>query len=122
MTVVRMRGLPFMVDHDVVRNQFLFRLVSKADTPVAYKLSIEGAPPGLEISGLENEVTVGPQEEKQQTLLLTMKAADYTGEFKFRVTGRPVSGTDSISKETDFLGPDPQLFKASISNPGPPTP
>jgi cytochrome c oxidase accessory protein FixG len=117
LTVVRMRGLPFMVDHDVVRNQFLFRLVSKADQPVTYRLSIENAPPALAVSGLEKEVTVAPQQELQQTLLLTMKAADYTGEFKFRVAARPVGNDDVIYRETEFLGPDPRLFRESLTPP-----
>jgi hypothetical protein len=111
-----------MVDHNVVRNQFIFRLVSKADIPAGYHLSIEGAPAGLEVSGLEKEVTVAPQQEMQQTLMLTMKAADYTGEFKFRVVARPVEGKDLISKDVEFLGPDPRLFKESNLNPNPAQP
>jgi polyferredoxin len=115
MTVVRMRGMPFFVDHDVVRNQFLFRLVSKADAPVAYKLMIEGAPPGLIAAGLQNEVVVAPQQELQQTLMFTMKATDYQGEFKFQISGRPAGGGDLITKEVEFLGPDPRLFMKDAS-------
>jgi cytochrome c oxidase accessory protein FixG len=111
MTVVRMRGLPFMATENEVRNQFLFRLVSKADTPVTYTLSVEGAPSALSISGLEKEVTVSPQQELQQTIVLTMPKAAYTGEFKFRVTARPVDGSDSVVREVEFLGPDERLFK-----------
>jgi cytochrome c oxidase accessory protein FixG len=120
MTVVRMRGLPFMADENEVRNQFLFRLMSKADAPVPYALSVEGAPAGLRISGLESEVTVAPQQEVQQTLMLTMPKAAYTGEFKFRVTARPAGGGDSVTRELDFLGPDLRLFhEASTPAPAP---
>jgi cytochrome c oxidase accessory protein FixG len=113
MTVVRMRGVPFMVTENEVRNQFLFRLVSKADAPVTYTLSVEGAPAGLRIGGLENEVTVSPQQELQQTLMLTMPKADYTGEFQFRLMARPVGGKDSVARDVEFLGPDVRLFKES---------
>jgi cytochrome c oxidase accessory protein FixG len=110
MTVVRMRGLPFMVDEQDVRNQFLFRLVSKADRPVTYQLSVTGAPPALRVSGLENEITLAPQQERQQTLLLTMPRTEFTGEFKFRVTARPVDGKDAVNRDVEFLGPDPRLL------------
>jgi cytochrome c oxidase accessory protein FixG len=110
MSVVRMRGLPFMVDQNEVRNQFLFRLVSKADEPVTYQLSVEGAPAALKIAGLEKGVTVAPQQELQQTLMLTMPKADYTGAFKFHVIARPENGDDSISRDVEFLGPDARLL------------
>ncbi len=113
MSVGRLRGLPFMVDHGVVRNQFVFRLVSKSNVPVVYQLSIEDAPPGLTVGGMEKTVTVQPQQEIQQSLLLTMKAADYTGEFKFSITAKPGGSDDVIRKEVEFLGPDPRLFKES---------
>jgi len=113
MTVVRMRGVPFMADQNEVRNQFLFRLVSKADKAVKYSLSVEGAPAGLRITGLEKEVTVLPQQELQQTLVCAMSKADYTGEFRFHVVARPVDGKDSVSRDVEFLGPDVRLFKES---------
>ncbi len=113
MSVVRLRGLPFMVDHGQVRNQFVFRLVSKSNVPVVYHLSIEDAPPGLSVGGMEKTVTVQPQQEMQQSLLLTMTAADYTGEFKFRIAAKAESSGDAIRKEVEFLGPDPRLFKES---------
>jgi cytochrome c oxidase accessory protein FixG len=119
MTVVRMRGVPFMVDQSEVRNQFLFRLVSKADEPVTYSLRVEGAPAALRINGLEKEITVSPQQELQQTLVLTMSKADYTGEFNFRVVARPVDGKDTVTRDVEFLGPDVRLFK---EHPAPATP
>ena len=106
MTVVRMRGQPYLVDEQVVRNQFIFRLVSKADEPLTYNLTVEDAPTGLTIGGMEKEVTVAPQQELQQSLLLTMPRSEYKGEFSFHIVARPKGKEDSIRKKVEFLGPD----------------
>jgi cytochrome c oxidase accessory protein FixG len=110
MTVVRMRGQPYMVDAASVRNQFLFRLVSKSDQPVSYTLSVDDAPPSLHISGMEKQVTVAPQQELQQSLLLTMPKEAWTGKFRFHITARPLDGSDAVRRELEFLGPDPRLL------------
>lgn len=122
MTVVRMRGQPYLVDNEAVRNQFLFRLVSKADEPVTYQLSVENAPATLSIGGLEKQVTVKPQQELQQSLLLTMKKADYSGEFSFKVVARPVGKEDAVSRELEFLGPDPRLLTEPVQPASPAEP
>ena len=110
MSIIRMRGMPFMVDQDVVRNQFLFRLVSKANDPVSYHLSIEGAPAYMTITGLDNAVTIQPQEEKQQSLMLAVSSKDYTGPFHFTIKAQPEGDGDVIRREVEFLGPDARLF------------
>lgn len=112
MSVVRMRGMPFMVDQETLRNQFLFRLVSKADQPVAYHLAIENAPAHLMVTGLEKAVTAQPQTEVQQTVMLAMRLADYTGPFKVWLTARAEKGGETLRRELDFLGPDPRLLSS----------
>lgn len=110
MSVVRLRGLPFMVDGDQVRNQFILRLLTKRDEEVAFRIGTENAPPGLRLSGADGVLVAPGQGETRQTLMMTVDRSNYTGPFRFHITATPVDGGETIRREVEFLGPDPRLF------------
>ena len=107
MSLVRMRGMPYMTDHGTVRNQFILRLMSKDQKPHVYTLTTVDAPHGLSVSGMEESVRLEPQKETQKTLMFSINQADYHGPFKFHIEARPENGGDVIRKDIEFLGPDP---------------
>ena len=106
MSIVRMRGMPYLADASTVRNQFILRLMSKAQDARTYRLSATGTPTGLQISGLESMVRLEPEKEMQQTVLFTMDRAGYAGPFRFHIEATPEGGGDVIRKDVEFLGPD----------------
>jgi len=107
MSVVRMRGMPYMTDNGTVRNQFILRLMSKATETTSYQLAISGGPAGLTVSGMDSDVTLEPEKEIQKTVMFTIPMTAYTRPFPFTIEARPTKGGDIIRKSVEFLGPDP---------------
>lgn len=106
MSVVRLRGLPYIADPGHIRNQFTLRLLSKGDDPTTFQVTTENAPPGLTISGIGDVLTVPGGGELQQTLMLGIDRVTYTGPFKFTITATPTDGRAPLKREVEFLGPD----------------
>jgi cytochrome c oxidase accessory protein FixG len=107
MSVVRMRGMPYMTDNGTVRNQFILRLMSKATETTSYQLATSGGPAGLTVSGMDADVTLEPEKEIQKTVMFTIPMTAYKGPFQFTIEARPAKGGDIIRKSVEFLGPDP---------------
>jgi cytochrome c oxidase accessory protein FixG len=107
MSVVRMRGMPYMTDNGTVRNQFILRLMSKATETTSYQLATSGGPAGLTVSGMDSDVTLEPEKEIQKTVMFTIPMTAYTRPFPFTIEARPTKGGDIIRKSVEFLGPDP---------------
>jgi hypothetical protein len=106
MSIVRLRGMPYIADGNHIRNQFALRLLSKGDDPTTFTISTENAPAGLTLSGPGDILTVPGGGELQQTLMLTLDHATYTGPFKFSITATPTNGKSPLHREVEFLGPD----------------
>jgi cytochrome c oxidase accessory protein FixG len=106
MSIVRLRGMPYIADAGHIRNQFALRLLSKGDDPTTFQVSTENAPPGLTISGLGDVLSVPGGGELQQTLMLSLARTTYTGPFKFTITATPTDGKSALKREVEFLGPD----------------
>ena len=106
MSIVRLRGMPYIADPGHIRNQFALRLLSKGDDPTTFQVTTENAPSGLTISGLGDVLTVPGGGELQQTLMLSLERTTYTGPFKFTITATPTDGRSPLKREVEFLGPD----------------
>jgi polyferredoxin len=106
MSVVRLRGMPYLADPGHIRNQFTLRLLSKGDEPTAFKVTTENAPPSLTISGLGDVLTVPGGGELQQTLMMSIDHSSYTGPFNFIIKAAPADGGSPLKREVEFLGPD----------------
>ncbi len=106
MSLVRLRGMPYLADPGHIRNQFTLRLLSKDDEPTTFTVSTENAPPGLTLSGLHDTLTVPASGELQQTLMLSLERPQYAGPFKFIIKATPSGGGQPLTREVEFLGPD----------------
>jgi hypothetical protein len=113
MSLVRMTGAPYVVDHEGVRNQFMVRLINKRNEPVTYTLSIASEAPGMELAGFDEPLTLAPMAEEQRPLVLRQPRANYTGEANvtLKVLGEP--GSFELTREVHFLGPDPKYISAT---------
>jgi cytochrome c oxidase accessory protein FixG len=108
--VTRLGGMPYIVDQDTVRNQFLVRLVNKRDQPATFRVTAEGA--GLRQTGLEQPIVLGPLAEEVRPLVVSVARVDYTGPFSFVVTVRPEGGAYELRREVSFTGPEADLLRA----------
>lgn len=109
--VTRMTGAPYVVGPDVVRNQFLVRVVNKRDTVQRFRLELPGVPAELVRSGFEGVVEIGPLGEQVLPLVLQMPRQNYTGRFHLELVLHEVEGTFSLRRQAEFVGPDPRLLR-----------
>ncbi len=110
-TVFRMGGAAYFVDRDSVRNQFLVRVLNKRADTATFTLAIEGAQAGARHSGFDAPVAVAAMAEQMTPLVLVIDRKHYTGPFMFNVHVRDEAGRFNITREVEFLGPDPQLLQ-----------
>ncbi len=107
--VIRLGGAPYFVDAEIVRNQFLVRLVNKRDVPVSFRVVAEGE--GLRQIGFEENVTLAPLAEEVRPLIVGVPRAGYAGPFHFTVVARPEGGGYELRRKADFTGPDAELLR-----------
>jgi len=108
--VYRMGGGAYFVDRDVVRNQFMVRLVNKRSDPAVFAVEVD-APLTVHRSGLDQPVTLAPMAEQVTPLVLTIDRARYEGSFKFTVRVRDADGRFTLQRQVEFLGPDRRLLE-----------
>ena len=109
--VTRMLGAAYFFDARAVRNQFLVRLVNKRETPQRFVVALQGAPAGVVQAGFEQPVGVAGMAEEVRPLVILIPRDVYTGSFHCQVTVRDEAGTYQLSREIEFLGPDPALLQ-----------
>jgi len=112
--VARMTGTPFFLSEDGIRNQFNLRLINKRNRPATFTVRAVSDEETLSTAGFENAVTLAPMEEIVRPYVLLLPKADYSGPFPvtLEVTGQP--GDFTVSREVEFLGPDPRLLRDDI--------
>lgn len=108
--VYRMGGGAYFVDRDIVRNQFMVRLLNKRADAAAFEVQVE-APGYVHRTGLDQPVTLAPMAEQVTPLVLTVDRGRYEGSFRFMVRVRDIAGHFTLQREVEFLGPDPRLLR-----------
>ncbi len=109
--VYRMSGAAYFVDRDLVRNQFMVRLVNKRSVPAAFTVSTEGVPAGVKQDGFAAPVTLGPLAESVSPIVLSVDRRHYAGPFHFTVRVEDADRTYQLSRAVEFMGPDPKLLE-----------
>jgi len=100
--VVRMRGAPYYVSGDTLRNQFEVRLINKTDYPMT--LSLEAEADGFPMDVHTTETTLAPLEETVVPLILTAEKSAVTGSRKLTIR---ILGPDGrvLTRRAEFLAP-----------------
>ncbi len=106
LSVLRMQGAPYIRDESIVRNNFYLRLSNKRGGAHTYRIEVNAPQPGLQSAGATSgPVTLGPGEEIQDPLILTVPDADFRGGFDVEVRVIGESGAVESSRKIPFLGP-----------------
>jgi len=108
--VQRMTGQPYYWNQQVIRNQYLVRLINKQSEPVTFTLNLANAPSGTQLNGFDEGVTLEPMAEEVRPLVVSIAEEQYAGSFPLtiRITGQP--GAFVIDQSIQFLGPNPQVI------------
>ncbi len=106
MSVLRMQGAPYFRDEHDIRNNFLVRLANKRAETHEYQVSVESPVPALTSTGLSaHKLTLGPGEEAQEPLIMTVPDREFRGNFDVKVQVRGQSGEIEDERAVPFLGP-----------------
>lgn len=109
-SVTRMKGAPYYVTEDSVRNQFQIRLVNKRNQEVGYEVVAE-VPDSVRVNGFEVPVELEARGEVLRTFTVTVPRESYEGKFDLELTVRGgISGAE-LSRTVYFNGPDPRLLE-----------
>jgi len=118
MTVGRMRGMPYFVGEDGVRNQLTVRAITKRNDPTTFTFEIDGAPAGATTGGLEQPLVVPGQGEEEHPFIITVPKSAYSGPFTLTLRSTSEPGGTVIERKIDFVGPDARLFlEEGVPNP-----
>lgn len=114
--LLRVPGMPFMLDGDDVRNAFTIHLVNKQPDEVTFKVEPEPAP-GVTWIVPMNEPTVAGLSGLNLPVTATVKRSEMHGNVPIRIHVRGPSGERVI--EGTFVGPTAGLGKSSAAGSGP---
>ncbi|MBL8951572.1 MAG: cytochrome c oxidase accessory protein CcoG [Myxococcaceae bacterium] len=78
--VLRLRGVPFVIDGDRVRNQLEVHLVNKRSDAAELKLSVRG-PDGLEVQLARDAVALGSLEDARVPLVVSLPKGQVHGKL-----------------------------------------
>ncbi|MEM8954666.1 MAG: cytochrome c oxidase accessory protein CcoG [Verrucomicrobiota bacterium] len=114
-SVLRMRGMPYYVTDDAVRNQFQIRLTTKRNVDTTFTIKIENAPPETIVAGLDAPIVIKPQQEELHPFTITIPRKNYTGPVAMTLVSTSQPGGTVLESNLKFQGPDPRLFQAKNS-------
>lgn len=104
-SVIRITGMPYVVEGDEVRNQFLLRVLNKRNVTQHFRISVSAGVRSLRWNGGGSELEVGPLGEETRTLVVVTLRADIHGAFPITVRIRSVEHDTEIEKTVPFVGP-----------------
>jgi polyferredoxin len=112
--VSRMTGTPFFLNGDNVRNQFNLRLINKRNQPATFTVQALSDEKGLTTAGFGDTITLAPMEEIVRPYVLLLPKSEYTGPFPVTLQAQGNPGNFTVSREVEFLGPDPRLLRENL--------
>lgn len=106
LSVLRMQGAPYIRDAETVRNNFYLRLANKRPVATTYTVEVQSSQKALRSTGAtSNPHIIGPGEEIQEPLILTLPSADFEGQFEIEVQIHGENGEIEATRSIPFLGP-----------------
>ena len=109
-SLLRLRGMPYYVTDDGVRNQFQVRLTTKRNVDTTFTLAVEDAPEGTVILGLDAPITISPQEDQLHPFTVSIAKEYYSGPVAMTLVSTSQPGGTILKTDLKFQGPDPRLF------------
>jgi cytochrome c oxidase accessory protein FixG len=107
MDVSRMRGAPYYEDAAVIRNHYQARLINKRNQPVGFRLTLEDAPEGFTLSGVDGTITIPAHGEMQRTVIVIARRGAYNGPETLTLHAVADPGGHVVRRQLRFLGPAP---------------
>ena len=104
-----MIGAPYIIDNHAIRNQYLVRIVNKRNTTTHFIIHLKNIPGGITQSGLTSGIDIAALSEVAEPLILQQEDKYYKGAFIFNIELEDGNHAFSLTRSTEFLGPDPSF-------------
>jgi cytochrome c oxidase accessory protein FixG len=111
MNIIRMQGRPYYLTEEVVRNQYMIRVVNKSDEPRTFRIEARGEGQTFLMEGNEEGIAVPPLGEEVRPAIISIEREDYLGRFPLEFTLLGPAGNEILTREAEFLGPNPELLE-----------
>jgi polyferredoxin len=106
LSVLRLPGAPYIREGGTIRNNYLLRLGNKRSTEHTYRVQLDSSAAALQATGATaHALTLGPGEELQEPLILTLPDSEFQGTFSIEVRVLGETGTVEATRTIPFLGP-----------------
>lgn len=115
--ISRMRGASFYTDVSAVRNHYQLRLANKRNQPATFTISLENAPPGFTLSGLDGTISLPALAEAARPLVVLHSRSSYTGPTSLTLLILAEPGGGTVRQKFEFLGPNPKMLGKSTPTP-----
>lgn len=104
--VTRLPGAPFIRSEETIRNNYLMRLANKRTTVQTFSVRLTSPQKALSsVGATANAVTLAPNEEIQEPLILLIPDVDFRGTFPVTVEILDSTGSIVNQREVPFVGP-----------------
>ena len=85
-------------------------MMNKKREPVTFTVSLEEAPTGVTVNGLNEPVTVGPEATEKATVMIRFAKEQYEGPTDLIFTIKTDQSEKIRKQRIKFLGPDANFF------------
>jgi cytochrome c oxidase accessory protein FixG len=110
-SLTRLRGMPYFVTDEAVRNQFQIRLITKRNVPTTFRLSLEGAPTGMQAFGVDQPIVVDAQGSSVHPFVVSIDREQYAGKGEFYLIVESQPGGTRLKRKISFEGPNAKLLR-----------
>lgn len=111
MNIVRMSGAPYFITGDMVRNQYMVRVINKTNEQKTYQLRSGSPFEAFRMEGVDEGITVPSMGEEVRPVIITVDRSVYEGGFPLKLSLISPEGGTIMTKEAEFLGPKPQILE-----------
>lgn len=112
--VLRMKGAPYYVTDQFVRNQFTVRVVNKMIQTSHFSVSVANLPEHVEVRGIDSVIEVERSGESARTVVVTVDRNAFKGDFELDFRVRLDERDYEMQIPARFIGPDPRLLNEEI--------
>lgn len=114
MNVVRMTGSPYFITESGIRNQYMVRVINKTNESKTYQITSTADGQTFAVEGTQDGITVPPMGEEVRPVIISLTRENYHGPFPLTLTLSDPDGSMILSREAEFIGPDPKRLQSSV--------
>ncbi len=105
-SAIRMSGAPYYQQEDSIRNHFQVRVINKTGEPASFTISAASEHDSLVTQTPESPLLLEPHEERVTPVFLHLPRSAYRGSFPVQIEINKVNGSETVTRDVTFLGPD----------------